>query len=137
MLPLTPSDIRAFVAHWHEAMRSATGDADEREELPEFQRLLIERIPSRRHLRALAETPLLCALLCALHRDRRGQLPSDRMELYDVALEMLLERRDAEHHVVADTMLSRTEKTLLLQDVVYWLIRNGRRMLKGGRLLSA
>ena len=125
MLPLTPSDIRAFVAHWHEAMRSATGDADEREELTEFQRLLIERITSRRHLRALAETPLLCALLCALHRDRRGQLPSDRMELYDVALEMLLERRDAEHHVVADTMLSRTEKTLLLQDVAYWLIRNG------------
>ena len=125
MLPLTPSDIRAFVAHWHEAMRSATGDADEREELTEFQRLLIERITSRRHLRALAETPLLCALLCALHRDRRGQLPSDRMELSDVALEILLERRDAEHHVVAGAMLSRTEKTLLLQDITYWLIRNG------------
>ena len=122
---MSVADIREFVIHWHEAMRSSTTDSDEHAQLMEYQHKLIERITSRRHLKALAETPLLCALLCALHRDRRGQLPSNRMELYDVALEMLLERRDAEHHVAADTMLSRTEKTILLQDIAYWLIRNG------------
>ena len=125
MLSMTPADIRAFIVHWHDAMRSVTSDADEHAELDKFEHRLTDRITSRRHLRALAETPLLCALLCALHRDRRGQLPNNRMELYEVALEMLLERRDAEHHVVSDTTLSRTEKTLLLQDIAYWLIRNG------------
>src|SRR5262249_14450380 len=125
LLSMTLDDVRAFVSHWHEAMRSGSRDTDERAELDAYERQLTERITARRYLRALAETPLLCALLCALHRDRRGQLPSNRMELYDVALEMLLERRDAESEVVADTQLSRTEKTLLLQDLAYWLLRNG------------
>jgi Leucine-rich repeat (LRR) protein len=125
LLSMTLADIRSFVSHWHEAICMGISDIHEREEVLQFERKLIERISSRRHLRALAETPLLCALLCALHFDRRGQLPNNRMELYDVALEMLLERRDAEHHVLTDMILSRTEKTLLLQDIAYWLIRNG------------
>ena len=44
----------------------------------------------------LATNPLMCGLICALHRDRRGYLPHGRKELYDAALSMLLTRRDRE-----------------------------------------
>ena len=75
-------------------------------------------------LRVLAETPLLCALLCALNRDRRGRTTEPdgalRHCVGDVA-----RRRGAEQGVIVDTVLSRTQKTLLLQDLAYWLIRNG------------
>ena len=37
---------------------------------------------------------------------------------------MLLERRDRERGL-SRRGLSRTEKTLLLQDIAYWLLRNG------------
>jgi hypothetical protein len=124
LLSMTPADTRAFVHQWHEAIRNQTADVEERRRLDEYERALNEKIAGRRHLRALAEAPLLCALLCALHRDRRAQLPQNRMELYDVALEMLLERRDTDRSVVADTVLSRTDKTILLQKLAYWLIRN-------------
>ena len=48
---------------------------------------------------SLATTPLLCAMLCALHRERGRQLPYDRIELYEAGCEMLLERRDMERQM--------------------------------------
>jgi len=56
---------------------------------------LLDVLHARRHLRLLATSPLLCALICALNLDRRAHLPDERMELYAIALDMLLERRDA------------------------------------------
>jgi len=124
--PMTFADIRQFIHQWHNAIRSQVGDSDEIRNVDEYERWLIEKISVQRHLRFLAETPLLCALLCALHRDRRAHLPNNRIELYEVALDMLLERRDSEQRVGADITLSRTHKTLLLQDIAYWLVRNSR-----------
>ena len=124
--PLSPHDIQAFVQHWHEAVMSEMPDEEERLTLTQNQHNLTSNILSTRHLLNLACTPLLCALLCALYRDRRTVLPRDRMELYDAALAMLLERRDIERgidHFGLD--LSRREKTVLLQDLAYWLITNG------------
>lgn len=124
--PMTSADIRSFIHQWHNAIRSQVGDSDEIENIDNYERWLIEKLNIRRYLRFLAETPLLCALLCALHLDRRAHLPQNRIELYEVALDMLLERRDAEQRVATDITLSRTHKTLLLQDIAYWLARNGR-----------
>lgn len=124
--PMTAADIRLFIHQWHNAIRSQVSDSDEVETINHYERWLVEKLNMQRHLRILAETPLLCALLCALHRDRRAHLPHNRIELYEVALEMLLERRDAEQRVPSEIPLSRTHKTLLLQDVAYWLVRNGR-----------
>ncbi|GAA4702503.1 hypothetical protein GCM10023263_45490 [Phytohabitans rumicis] len=46
------------------------------------------------------------------------------MELYEVALHMLLERRDRERRIATGPALGRTEQTLLLCDLAYRLIRN-------------
>lgn len=123
--PMAPSDIRQFIVHWHNAIRSMTPEQRDRDELAVQERNLQHTVAVRRDLRQLATNPLLCALLCALNRDRRTRLPHGRTELYRVALEMLLQRRDAERHVLADGVpLSLADKQELLQDLAYWFMKN-------------
>ncbi|MET8850023.1 NACHT domain-containing protein [Amycolatopsis sp. NPDC004625] len=115
--PMTPRDVRTFVTRWHQALPGEPRD-DERD-------ALITAIGARSALRRLAENPLLCALLCALHHQGNGRLPENRMELYDVALRMLLDSRDIERKIDVPVRLSLTEKQVLLRSLAYWLVRNG------------
>ena len=65
---MTPSDLRSFIRQWHQAVR-VRGDALPclPEELPHYERALVVSLQDRPHLHALAATPLLAAMLCALH----------------------------------------------------------------------
>jgi hypothetical protein len=123
--PMTISDIDAFVSHWHAAMADGVTDPKEIERLDASRQELPKTIRTHRHLRMLAVNPLMTALICALHLDRRMQLPNDRMELYSIALEMLLERRDTEREIASSLSISRADKVLILEDLAYWLVRNG------------
>ncbi len=127
LLPMEREDIRAFVAHWHSSAREACPVGRERELLDTYEAALTTVLTTRRDLGLLATNPLMCALLCALNRDRRMQLPRARKELYDAALDMLLVRRDAEREITAveGVSLTREEQTALLQRLAYWMIRNG------------
>ncbi|GAB2927475.1 NACHT domain-containing protein [Streptomyces mayteni] len=115
---MSRDDVRAFTHRWHRAV-GADGEAAS---------TLLDLIRSRPDLGALAGSPLMCALICALHRERNGHLPRGRKALYDAALAMLLERRDRERpnpprgglDLDAETQIS------LLQKLAYWLITNGR-----------
>ena len=79
-------------------------------------------------LNGLATNPLMCGMLCALHRDRRGFLPQDRKSLYEAALTMLLERRDRERelHGSGGVRLAYATQVQLPQKLAWWLIRNSR-----------
>ncbi|KOX07922.1 transcriptional regulator [Nocardiopsis sp. NRRL B-16309] len=121
---LREGDVRAFIHHWHEAVRGDIADQDERDRLTGFEHELIQKVLNQRHLRAIASTPLLCALLCALYRDRNTSLPRDRMEVYEAALAMLLKDRDQQRGIEGID-LSRRELVLLLQELAKWLILNG------------
>jgi NACHT domain len=124
--PMSMTDIGEFVRQWHAAVGAEILDADEKAGLAAYQRSLLAAIDTDRHLRALAVSPLLCALLCALNRERRTHLPADRMETYAAALDMLLDRRDAERGVVSGLVnLSRGDKEQLLQDIAFWYVKNG------------
>ncbi|MFJ4949057.1 NACHT domain-containing protein [Streptomyces sp. NPDC088760] len=127
LLPMDRDDIKAFVRHWHEAARRECPSDGERDLLDRYEESLHEAVSTRRDLGRLATNPLMCALLCALNRDRRMHLPRARKELYDAALDMLLVRRDTEREItsVEGLVLSRDEQTALLQRLAYWLIRNG------------
>ncbi|MGW0946643.1 NACHT domain-containing protein [Streptomyces sp. NPDC002623] len=127
LLPMERDDIRAFVRHWHDAARQECAPDTERELLDRYEASLTEAVTTRRDLGRLATNPLMCALLCALNRDRRTYLPRARKELYDAALDMLLVRRDTERDIspVEGVVLSRDEQTALLQRLAYWMIRNG------------
>ncbi|MGW7416070.1 NACHT domain-containing protein [Streptomyces sp. NPDC054863] len=125
--PMSTRDVAVFVTRWHQAA-GRTATEHEQAALAALEEQLKDTVRSQRGLALLSNTPLLCALVCALHRDRRGHLPHSRMELYEAALSMLLHRRDLERDIGAPEGLVLTEhqSIRLLQRLAYWLFRNDR-----------
>lgn len=125
--PMSADDVAGSIALWHAAARSEA-NGEERRELDALEETVQNAVRHDSNLTALATSPLLCSLLCALNRARRGLLPRSTMDLYRAALSMLLVRRDAERGIsaVEGTQLSEDESIQLLQTLAYWLIRNGR-----------
>jgi transcriptional regulator with XRE-family HTH domain len=124
--PMTAADIGVFVGRWHTAARHNAATDGERSQLHDLEAALRVTVRAQRDLAQLSSTPLMCALICALHRDRRGHLPHSRMELYDAALSMLLVRRDLERSIDVPEGIQLTEhqSIQLLQRLAYWLVRN-------------
>jgi len=122
-------DVYEFIDHWHAAVKEEVQDNEEKTELDSLSESLKEVVKKSRPIRNLATSPLLCAVLCALHRDRHQQLPSDRIELYGACCHMLLERRGKEQHLLVEIKdypaLSYRQKELLLADFAYWMMVNG------------
>ena len=121
--PMSPVQIDDFIDHWH---RAAGGSDNGQEERDSVARQLKVAIRSTSSLRSLTTSPLLCAMLCALHLEQRAHLPRDRMEIYDVALGMLLDRRDRQRRVEGDLEppLTRKQKQLILRSIAYWFVKN-------------
>lgn len=126
LLPLRGDDIQAFVAAWHEAARLDV-DGRDRAALDDLERDLAQQFRHNPNLAELARTPLLCAVICALHRLREGFLPETRWELYDSALAMLLGHRDERRRVDAPDgiRMSVEEHQQLLQRLAARLVRGG------------
>jgi Leucine-rich repeat (LRR) protein len=126
--PMDLEDIQALIAQWHEAAKQERPES-EKAQLDIYNHALQETVRNSSPIRRLAATPLLCAMICALHWDRRQNVPSDRMELYRIALEMLLDRRDVEQGLGEYAQFGQLRmrgKESLLRDFAYWLMRNGR-----------
>lgn len=124
--PMSVVDTGVFVGRWHTAARHGSATEAERSQLHALEAALQVTVRAQRDLAQLSSTPLMCALICALHRDRRGHLPHSRMELYEAALSMLLVRRDRERSIDVPEGIQLTEhqSIQLLQRLAYWLIRN-------------
>ncbi|MFV2172563.1 NACHT domain-containing protein [Actinomadura sp. LOL_016] len=120
---LSPSDVRALVDHWHDAVRDCDGLPCAPERLPGYKARLLSRLEAAPHLRALASNPLLAAMLCALNLDRET-LPRNRMDLYAAALDMLLETRDTKRGI--PITLERDPKIRVLQDIAWHLSTSNR-----------
>ncbi len=116
---MTSDDVRTFLRRWHEAARDADTLPCAPEALPEAERRLLRQLGNRPHLRDLAASPLLCAMLCALNLSRTSDLPQNRMDLYEAALAMLLDLRDAERQIAGT--LTGKEKTVLLRELAWRL----------------
>jgi len=125
LLPMRNEDIQAFVGSWHRAARLS--EQDDAGRLDELERDLALQFDQNPTLRDLARTPLLCAVICALHRRRDGFLPETRWSLYRSALEMLLGQRDRRRRIgdPEGIGLSVEEHTQLLQRIAVWLVREG------------
>ncbi|WP_432510660.1 NACHT domain-containing protein [Kineococcus sp. SYSU DK001] len=127
LLPMSLADTTNFIEHWYTAAARAVAHHNvEVETLKSYQGQLIRVIRDTPTLRSLATSPLLCAMLCALNRDRRTQLPRDRMELYRIVLESLLDRRDVEREIAGQEpfQIGLREKEGLLQDLAFMLMVN-------------
>ncbi|MGY0060445.1 NACHT domain-containing protein [Streptomyces sp. LZ34] len=127
LAPMSHDDLGAFINRWHDAARATCRTDEDRTALDGYQSALHTAVRTKQDLGLLATNPLMCGLICALHRARRGYLPPGRKALYDAALSMLLTRRDTERHIYApgDVQLDEEPQIQLLQRLAYYLIRNG------------
>ncbi|MFJ7413508.1 NACHT domain-containing protein [Streptomyces sp. NPDC098077] len=125
LLPMRNEDIQAFVASWHRA--ALLSELDDHDRLDELEHDLSRQFDQNATLRDLARTPLLCAVICALHRRRDGFLPETRWKLYSSALDMLLGHRDRRRRIGGPEgiELEVEEHTQLLQRIAVWLVREG------------
>ncbi len=124
--PMKLDSMKEFVLHWHDAVKDELHNIDEQNELKDLAGNLCNVLEKNIFIYSLAITPLLCAMLCALHRERGRQLPYDRIELYEAGCEMLLERRDMERRIELKDYprLSYRQKKAILQDLAYWMLMN-------------
>ena len=122
LLPMGRDDTARFIAQWHDAARSES--KEEVEHLDQLQQALTETVAANPSIARLAENPLMCALICALHRDQQARLPQDRKSLYEAALELLLVRRDTHRSIEAPEgiELSKEAQIRLLSRIAAWLI---------------
>lgn len=128
---MDPTAIATFIRRWHAAARCGNeGDGD----LDRYEAQLLRAVRTEPDLARLATNPLMCGLICALHRDRRGYLPHGRKDLYEAALSMLLSRRDRERDM-AGPELAEDPQLDVLQRLAYWLIKNGRTEMDRERAL--
>lgn len=122
--PMRPSAQETFVHSWHEAVRKIELQHDPGE-LDGYESSLVKAFNERSELRALAETPLLAAMICALNLYKAKQLPRNRMELYAMATELLLQR-DVQRDVPSSkkVLLSLPDKKHILSDLAWRLSDN-------------
>ncbi|WP_328494950.1 NACHT domain-containing protein [Streptomyces sp. NBC_00414] len=126
---MTPPDLAAFVRQWHHAVRELGSELPcDVAELPQYEQSLLTSLKDRAHLQSLAGSPLLAAMLCAMHLNRGRQLPRDRMELYRNGLHTLVHDRDADRNVpsAVDSKLSLRDKLVILRDLAWRLSDNNR-----------
>ena len=125
--PMNLNTVDNFVTRWHSAVREGIADEDQKDELTSLEENLKKTFRSNRSIRNLATNPLLCAMLCALHRDKFQNLPTRRVALYDAACRMLLEGRDKHRKITSQySHLDFAQKQALLQRLAYWMLRNNK-----------
>jgi hypothetical protein len=122
-----PADVKALIRHWHEAVRRAGDLPCEPHQLPGYEQRLLAQLDGSAHLQNLAGSPLLCAMLCALNLDRDSNLPRNRMDIYQAAIDMLLHRRDSQRGVPTELPdLTSRDQAQLLQEAAWWMTQNNR-----------
>jgi len=124
--PMDTASIERFIDHWHEAVGQEVQQEEEVTALQGLAQNLKAALMGNRAIRRLATNPLLCGVICALHRDTNEQLPEDRLDLYERCCSMLLERRDPESGLTISgyPRLTYRQKRALLDDLAYWMIKN-------------
>ncbi|MHC5759860.1 leucine-rich repeat domain-containing protein [Nostoc sp.] len=94
--PMTPPDRDTFIDRWHDAMEVRLRNWNEAADLRALAKRLKQRLEATPAVARLTSNPLLCAVVCALHRARNENLPETPVELCEKLCEMLLDRRDKE-----------------------------------------
>jgi predicted MPP superfamily phosphohydrolase len=131
--PMAPSERDEFIDRWHQAMEVRLQNKNEPTDLRPLARRLKQRLESTSAVARLTSNPLLCAVVCALHRLRNENLPETPVDLCEKLCEMLLDRRDKERlNVEAQKWIDeaygqldfRTRKGVLSQ-LAYHMVNSG------------
>jgi len=119
---MTPEQTQQFIQQWYAALSDTVTEPDEKLDLAPQPAALSRLLAQRPALHRLAATPLLCAMICALYRERGQTLPAERLKLYAECVEMLLSRRDEARKVQATqdyAALNDSQKLALARHLAY------------------
>jgi hypothetical protein len=126
--PMGPRQVENLIDQWYLAVTEILTNLEDRAELKGFPENLKWQLRQRPALRKLATSPLLCAMICALHRERRQQLPVERIKLYEQCCEMLLSGREERRGIPSRhdyPALNEGQRMALVQSFAYWCMTNG------------
>ena len=111
--PMGRTDREEFVDKWY---RSAALELRKRprpnEDLSATAARLKNELTDQPELGTLASNPLLCAMICALYRERQEHLPETPAELSEALVHMLLHRRERETPGLQDAHFPATWRAL-------------------------
>ena len=121
ILRMNTKNIEKFVFYWY---KTIIHDDDESSNKA---KMLIKNIKKSSSLKAIAGTPLLCAMICALNYVSNETIPTNRNELYEKCCQMLIEDRDKERRIeVCNDELNKldyTKKTILLSEISLYMLK--------------
>ncbi|MBD0304638.1 MAG: NACHT domain-containing protein, partial [Tolypothrix sp. T3-bin4] len=131
--PMTPPDRDTFIDPWHDAMEVRLRNWNEAADLRPLAKRLKQRLEATPAVARLTSNPLLCAVVCALHRARNENLPETPVDLCEKLCEMLLDRRDKERlsieaQKLIDEAYGRLEFRVrkgLLSQLAYHMVSSG------------
>lgn len=123
--PMSYHDVCRFIDFWHQAISNGINIPSE--EMEQKANELKTQINSQESLARLAQNPLLCAMICALHYCRGGLMPTNKLDLYDACCRMLLEERDELRHIDPKrfneiSSYDYEDKQRILGDLAYWML---------------
>ncbi len=129
--PMSNTDKSQFIDKWHEAVEqelAKRGVSSAELSLERLANELKEKLAESPSINRLATNPLMCAMICALHRERRQKLPESQSELVEALCHMLLHRRELESGLQLDAFpkpyrnLTYPHKKLIVQDLAYHMV---------------
>jgi len=129
--PLSALDRAHFIDRWHEAVAEELKLRGKiAADLPALAESLKRQIEDNPEVARLATNPLLCAMICALHRDRREKLPERQRQLCEDLCQALLHRRERESGLnLADfpesyQRLDYSQKRAAVQELAHHMVLN-------------
>lgn len=95
--PMSIADQESLIDEWHDAVDVELAALRRRpENLKDLARELKRQLSETPALSKLAVVPRLCAMICALHRERNQKLPETQTQICEDLCRMLLHRRERE-----------------------------------------
>jgi len=128
--PMSSPDRAEFIRRWHAAVSDELARQGRPNDLSSLANELITKLSENPAIARLATNPLLCAALCALHRDRHRKLPESQSELCEALCQLLLHRRETQAGLQLSEFpreyrdLTYEQKRAIVQAVAHYMVRN-------------
>ncbi|MEU3460426.1 NACHT domain-containing protein [Streptomyces sp. NPDC006733] len=115
--PMRDQDIRMCVRQWFSCLLRSC-PADLKSIYRQRRDRLLGHIAGNPSVRDLAETPLLCAMLCSFYASNLSvEVPKSRSHLYDQVINALISARDEQRRVLIGHGMELKDKKALLQAI--------------------
>jgi hypothetical protein len=135
--PMSPPDRAEFIRRWHAAVSGELARQGRPSDLSSLADELITKLSESPAIARLATNPLLCAALCALHRDRHRKLPESQSELCEALCQLLLHRRETQAGLPLSEFpreyrdLTYEQKRAIVQAIAHYMVRNDDSVISG------